>query len=279
VPWPAGSYQPLDAQSRMNENYSVKGPVLKLEQRKPCVPGLEHLVDYDSFDVEFSPSGQVVHFTQYTGAGNVFRSECHSYDQLGKLARSLEFDSVESEAGTTDYEYNSDGKRIGWTRRDKSGVVSGRGVEEYAEKLLVSLVSFRANDLLLRRKTFEYSDDKLLQSISTYYSPNGDVAERWISSYEAEGRISQMSGLKSDGKPLGDGRYLYEYDQDGRNSRVPSLNEFADDNEPNHITRFAYKCDQHRNWIERSEFSRFRSDPNWRKTVTTRNLTYYLPAT
>lgn len=178
----------------MNENYSVKGPVLKLEQRKPCVPGLEHLVDYDSFDVEFSPSGHVVHFTQYTGASNVFRSECHRHDQSGKLARSLEFDSAESEAGTTDYEYNRGGKRIGWTRRDKSGVVTGRGVQEYAEKLLVSLVSFRANDLLLRRKTFEYSDDKLLQSISTYYSPNGDVAERWVSSYDAEGRMSQTWG-------------------------------------------------------------------------------------
>jgi hypothetical protein len=279
VPGPLGDYQPLAAQSRMNENYNVKGPVLKLEQRKPCVPGLEHLVDYDSFDVEFSPSGQVVHFAQYTGAGNVFRSEYHSYDQSGKLARSLEFDNAESEAGTTDYEFDSDGKRIGWTRRDKSGAVTGRGVEEYAGKLLVSLVSFRANDLLLRRKTFEYSDDKLLKSISTYYSPNGEVAERWISTYDAQGRISQTFGLKSDGKPLGDGRYLYEYDQDGRKSRVLSLNEFADDNEPNRITRFAYQCDRHGNWIERCEYSRFARDSDWQKSVTIRNLTYYLPAT
>ncbi len=263
----------------MNENYNVKGPILKLEQRKPCVPGLEHLVDYHSFDVEFSPSGQVVHFTQYTGAGNVFCSECHSYDQSGKLARSLEFDSAESEAGATDYEHDSDGKRIAWTKRDKSGALIGRSAEEYVENHLVSLVSFRANDVLVRRKTFEYSDDKLVQSISTSYIPNGDVAERWISTYDAEGRISQTFGLKSDGKPLGDGRYLYEYDHDGRQSRVLSLNEFADGNEPNPITRFAYKCDHHGNWIERCEFSRFKSDPNWRKTVTTRKLTYYLPTT
>src|SRR5271156_2287279 len=111
----------------MNENYNVKGPVLKLEQRKPCLPGLEHLVEYDSFDVEFSSSGQVARFTQFTGAGDVFRSECHSYDESGKLARSLEFDSAESEAGATDYEYHSDGKRVGWTKRDKSGTAIGRG--------------------------------------------------------------------------------------------------------------------------------------------------------
>jgi hypothetical protein len=263
----------------MNENYNVKGPVLKLEQRKPCVPGLEHLVDYDSFDVEFSPSGQVVHFTQYTGAGDVFRSECYSYDDSGKLARSLEFDSAESEAGTTDYDHDSDGKRVGWTRRDKSGTVTGRGVEEYAGKLLVSLVSFRANDVVVRRKTFEYWDDKLVQSVSTYYGPNGEVSERWISAYDEDGRITETFGLKSDGKPLGDGRYIYEYDHEGRESRVLSVNEFADDNEPNHTKRFAFKFDEHGNWIKRCEYTRSRSDSNWRKTFTTRKLTYYLPTT
>jgi hypothetical protein len=276
---PAGDYQPLAAQSRMNENYNVKGPVLKLEQRKPCFPGFEHFVDYHSFDVEFSPSGQVVHFTQYTGAGDVFRSECHSYDPSGKLARSLEFDSAESGAGATDYEHDSDGKRSGWTKRDKSGAIIGRGVEEHDGKLLVSLVSFRANDLLLRRKTFDYSDNKLVQSTSTYYIPNGDVAERWISTYDAEARISQTFGLKADGKPLGDGRYVHEYDPEGRESQVLSFNDSADDTEPNHIWRFAYNSDEHGNWIERCERSRFRNDPNWRKTVTTRKLTYSLPTT
>ena len=261
----------------MNEDYGVRGLVHRLEQRKPCVPGLEHLPDHNSFDVEFSASGLVVHLTQYTGAGNVFRSECYSYDESGKLARSLEFDSAESEAGTTKYDHDGDGKRIGWTKRDKSGVVTGRGVEEYAGKVLVSIVSFRANDVVVRRKTFEYSDNKLVQSVSTYYGPKGEITERWLSSYDSERRIAETFGLKSDDTPLGDGRYVYEYDKEGRESRVLSLNEFGDDNEPNHITRFAYKCDLHGNWIERYEFSRFRSDPNWRKTVTTRKLTYYLP--
>jgi len=263
----------------MNEDYGVKGLVHRLEQRRPCVPGLEHLLDHNSFDVEFSPSGQVIYLTQYTGAGNVCRSECHSYDESGKLTRSLEFDSAESEAGTTDYDYDSDGKRVSWTRRDKSGTVTGRGVEEYAGKLLVSLVSFRANDLVVRRKTFEYSDDKLVQSVSTYYGPNGEVSERWISTYGEEGRITETFGLKSDGTPLGDGRYIYEYDHEGRASRVLSVNEFADDNEPDHIQRFAYKFDERGNWIERCEYTRFRSDSNWRKTFTTRKLTYYLPTT
>lgn len=261
----------------MNEIYNVKGPVLKLEQRKPCVPGLEHLVDHNSFDVEFSPSGQVVHFTQYTGAGVVFRSGCHSYDQSGKLARSLEFDSTELAAGAIDYEYNSDGKRVGWTKRDKSGAVTGRGVEEYVGSLLASLVSFRANDVLLRRETFDYLDGKVAQSISTYYSPSGDVAERWISTYDAEERIAETFGLKADGKPLGDGRYVFEYDPEGRESSVLSFDDSADDIEPNHIKRIAYKNDEHGNWIERCEFGRSKSDADWRKTVSTRKLTYYLP--
>jgi YD repeat-containing protein len=263
----------------MNEDYGVKGSVHRLEQRKPCVPGLEHLRDHNSFDVEFSPSGQVVYLTQYSGAGNVFRSESHIYDESGKLARSLEFDSAESEAGTTDYEYDSDGKRVGWTRRDKSGTVTGRGIEEYAGKLLVSVVSFRANDVVVRRKTFEYADNRLVQSVSTYYGRDGEVSERWISTYDEERRIAETFGLKSDGKPLGDGRYVHEYDSEGRESRVLSFNDSADDNEPNHIKRSAYKCDEHDNWIERCEYTRFASDPNWRKTISTRRLTYYLPTT
>jgi YD repeat-containing protein len=261
----------------MNDNYNVKGPILKLEQRRPCVLGLELLLDHNSFDVEFSPSGQVIYLTQYTGAGNVFRSECYSYDESGKLARSLEFDSSESEAGTTEYDYDGDGRRVGWTRRDKSGTVTGRGVEEYAAKLLVSLVSFRANDMVLRRKTFEYSDNKLVQSVSTYYGPNTEVTERWPSSYDSEGRIAETFGLKSDGTPLGDGRYVYEYDPEGRPSRVLSFNDSSAVIEPNHIKRFAYKFDEHGNWLERCEYTRFKSDSNWRKTVTTRNFTYYLP--
>jgi len=263
----------------MNENYDVKGRVHRLEQRRPCVPGLEDLLDHNSFDVEFAPSGQVIYLTQYTGADNVFRSESFIYDESGRLARCLEFDSAESEAGTTEYDYDGAGKRIGWTRRDASGALTGHSVEEYAGKLLVSLVSFRANDVPLLRKTFEYSDNRLVQSVSIYYSPNGEVAERWISTYDAEGRISETFGLKSDGTPLGDGRYVYEYDPEGRESSVLSFNDSALDNEPNHIKRFAYMYDQHGNWIERCEHSRFTRDSNWQKTVTTRKLTYYLPST
>ena len=263
----------------MNEDYGVKGLVHRLEQRKPCVPGLELLPDHNSFDVEFSRSGQVAHLTQYTGAGNVFRSQCYSYDDSGKLARSFEFDSAESEAGTTDYDYDDDGKRVAWTSRDKSGAVTRRGLEEYAGALLLSLVSFRANEVVVRRKTFEYSDHKLVQSVSTYYCLNGEVSERWISTYDEEGRIAETFGLKSDGTPLGDGRYVYEYDPEGRESRVLSFNDSGHDNKPNHITRSTYKCDEHGNWIERYEYTRSESDSNWRKTLTTRKLTYYLPTT
>jgi hypothetical protein len=105
VPWPSGPYQPLAAQCRMNENYELKGRVHKFEQRRPISPGLEDLPDHDNFDVEFSPSGQAIHFTQYTFAGHVFRSETYIYDELGRLVRTLEFYGADTEASKTGYEY------------------------------------------------------------------------------------------------------------------------------------------------------------------------------
>jgi len=274
-----GPYQPLAARCRMNENYDLEGRVHKLEQRRPITSGLESLPDHDSFDVEFSPSGQAIHFTQYTFAGQVFRSETYNYDDLGRLVRTLEFDGADTEASKTDYECDSGGKRVGWTRRDKSGAVTVRSAQEYLGRLVASLVSFRANVLVMRRKTFDYSEDKLAQSVSTYYNPTGDVTEQCISRYNAEERIAETFGLRSDGKPLGDGRYEYEYDLEGRESRVLSFNDSADGNEPNHIKHFAYKFDKHGNWIERCEYSRFTRDSDWQKSVTTRKLIYYLPRT
>jgi hypothetical protein len=61
----------LAAHLRINDKYDVKGRVHKLEQRKVWNVGLEHLPNPDSFDVEFSPSGQVLRKTTYNMAGAV----------------------------------------------------------------------------------------------------------------------------------------------------------------------------------------------------------------
>jgi len=59
---------------------------------------------------------------------------------------------------------------------------------------------------------------------SNYYIPNGTLIEKWISSCHGPGRISKTYGLKADGTPLGDGKY--EYDAEGRESRICPLDEF-----------------------------------------------------
>ena len=78
----------------MNEKYDVTGRVHKLEQRKVWNVGLDLLPNPDSFDVEFSPSGQVLRKTTYNMAGTVISSMHFLYDDAGKTSRSLEFDGA-----------------------------------------------------------------------------------------------------------------------------------------------------------------------------------------
>src|SRR5215472_4245923 len=82
----------VDRTRRMNENYGLKGPVHTLEQRRPWKYGLEHLPNLESFDVEFSPAGQVLRQTNYTNAEGVYRTSHFVYDNTGKLIRAVEFD-------------------------------------------------------------------------------------------------------------------------------------------------------------------------------------------
>ncbi len=63
----------------MNDKYDVKGRVRRLEQRKDWNLGLEHLPNRDSFDVEFSPTGQILRVTTYNMAGAVIVSEQFVY--------------------------------------------------------------------------------------------------------------------------------------------------------------------------------------------------------
>ena len=76
----------------MNEKYEVTGPIQRIEQRKPSVAGLEHLPNFDSFDLEFSPTGKVIRKTSYTGAGTVQSYERFLYDDGDKLIERCWFD-------------------------------------------------------------------------------------------------------------------------------------------------------------------------------------------
>lgn len=259
----------------MNEAYGVTGRVRKVEQRRPALRGLEDRPYYQNFDVEFSPSGQLLQLTRYTGAQSICGYERFFYDSAGRLARSVEFDSQGTEETITEFAYDATGIRVGSITRDSLGAVIRRSTEECVGNVLVSDVSVRGDGSMIRRKRFEYVEGKLLKSTCLYFNGKGEEAERQIATYDPNGRLTETFGLKPDGKPLGDGRYTRRYDEQGREREVLSFNDTVSDRTPNHIQRFVYSDDEHGNWIERREYSRFINESNWRETVTTRKLSYY----
>jgi hypothetical protein len=105
-PFPA-NYAPHQTPTGLNslvcDRYGVKGRVHKLEQRKVWNVGLEHLPNRDSFDVEFSPSGQVLRKTTYNMAGAVIGSVHFLYDDSGKTSSSLEFDGAGKQIHRNDF--------------------------------------------------------------------------------------------------------------------------------------------------------------------------------
>ena len=257
----------------MNENYGLKGPVHTLEQRRPWKYGLEHLPNLESFDVEFSPAGQVLRQTNYTNAEGVYRTSHFVYDNTGKLIRAVEFDGRGKEVAVSGFEY-SEVRRV-CTIRDSAGIVTGRNVEEYDGNVLILLGTYDANGRPKRLKSFEYTKGKLSWAVSEYYGHDGNVAEISISRFDVLGRVIEAFGLTSDGKPTGDGRYTYEYDDKGRKHKILSFNDLDETDIPNSIRGFTYKCDEQGNWTERCEYYRSRGDSDWTTKITTRRLTYY----
>jgi hypothetical protein len=124
-------------------------------------------------------------------------------------------------------------------------------------------------------KSFEYADGKLSKALSKYYGPNKSLLEVSTSRFDSLGRVIEAFGLRPDGKPTGDGRYVYEYDDEGRTHRILSYNDLADAEIPNSIRGFKYTSDENGNWVERDEYWRSRSDSDWTNKITTRTLTYY----
>jgi hypothetical protein len=257
----------------MNENYGVKGSVHTLEQRRPWKHGLDHLQNLQSFDVEFSPAGQVLQRTDYTNAEHIYRSSRFVYDDTGRLVRAVEFDGTGIEVAVYEFEY-SEGKRV-CIARDARGIVTGRDIDEYDGDLLTVLGTYDASGRPKRLKSFEYAEGKLSKAVSKYYGSGGELLEISISHFGPFGRVIEAFGLTPDGKPTGDGRYVYEYDDVGREHRILSYNDLADTEIPNGIRGFVYRCDERGNWIERDEYHRSRSDSDWTKRITTRRLTYY----
>lgn len=74
---------------------------------------------------------------------------------------------------------------------------------------------------------------------------------------------------------MGDGKYLHEYDEEGRISKLRTFSEFDEDNVASSVTIYQYVNDDRGNWIERSELHLWRNDSYQSKTTTTGKLTYY----
>jgi|SRR5579859_2975229 len=260
----------------MNETYGTKGCVHRLEQRKHLkfpVDGLDQTPNHDSFDVEFSVTGQVLQEITFNYGGATFRSTRFEYDEAGRLTRTVESDNTGAEVAFSERVY-SEG-RCTWINRDSTGMITSHGVDEYNGEYLVLLSTFDGQGRPKRVKSFEYLDSKLTKSDSQYYLPDGVMHERWLTDYDSEGRVHRTHGLKADGSALGDGKYLHEYDEEGRISKLWTFNEFDDDDTAGNVTIYQYLNDDRGNWIERREFHIWRKDSYQSKTTTTRKLTYY----
>jgi hypothetical protein len=258
----------------MDDKYDLKGCVRRMAQRNQrnfALHGLDQKPNHDSFDVEFSPTGQVLRRTDYTYGSEVCRSYRFEYDDAGRLIRSLEFDSIGAEKAVSELVY-SEGK-CAWSSRDAVGIVTGRGLDEYVGERLILSSTFDTSGRPRVLKSFEYSEGLLSQSVSKFYGYDGKCSQQWITRYDAAGRVAETFGLKADGSPLGDGKYAYEYDAEGRRIKVWSFNDWEVVSSAVTISEYVY--DESGNWIERNDYHRSKSDSHSTRRVTTRTLTYY----
>lgn len=260
----------------MNEEYEIKGHVLRLVQREHqrfSSDRLVHTPNHSSFDLDFSADGQVLRKTLYTYGETIFRSTQCEYDAGGRLTRTEDFDAEGLRIGTSELVYSE--RQCAWTDRDAAGIITRRGLEEYDGERLIRISSFDSHDKPRTNKIFEYSDNKLARADSQYYLPDGALGERWLTEYDSDGRIARTYSLKADGSPLGDGKYSYEYDGRGRRAKVWTYNEFDASNTASSVTIYEYVDDELGNWIEQCKRHLWRNDSYESKTITTRKLTYH----
>lgn len=263
----------------MYEINDLKGPVQRVEQRKRWAIDLDHLPEMGAFDIEFSRSGKILRETHYFGNGAVYDSSHFFFDEAERLIRTVRYDKRGIAVAFSDAEY-VDGNCV-WTMRDAEGVVIAWNIEVYGGNRLLRLESYDGFGQIRRLKHFHYWEGRLRSAVSDYYMP-GRIIERAISVYDDLGRIAETFGLNPDGEPNGDGRYVYQYDEQGRTLRILSYNDFADegndfDEGPNSVRGFVYECDDRGNWIERTEHFRFSGDLDWTTHTTIRRISYYSP--
>ncbi len=259
----------------MHDNYDVKGLVHRLEQRLQSVDrlkNLQHLLSFDIFDVEFSPFGQAVHLTNYTRGGKVHRYKRFTYAERGELVSTMEFDDTGKQLCSASFQYDGEGRCVGWTDYDPSGLLTQRCVHLRAGPLLMSSTTSDGEGRAIRQEEFEYIGSKLVASLCRYYRPAGTLAETWPSKYNEAGQPTEIFGLTATGKPLGDGKYTFEYNADGWRTRICYFRESSDDRVPNGVAVFKYETDERGNWIKRHAFHRFRTESRWSETTTSRKL-------
>ncbi len=143
----------------MNETYGVKGRVHKLEQRKARafslseLPSLAGLRNLDSFDVEFSPSGQILKITNLNMAGNPIGPEHFAYDASGRTIRCIESDETGRETSTTEFDYQGEERCVETTRK-KHWRVARANCESVRGKPLDLVFRARSQRSTEKRKVF-----------------------------------------------------------------------------------------------------------------------------
>lgn len=259
----------------MNEEYGIKGPLVRLVQREQQNLSNDRLIqtpNHNSFDLDFSNTGLITRKTLYTYGETVFRVTEFEYDDSGRLTRTEDFDATGTKIGSSELVFSQGA--CAWTDRDGVGVMTGRGVEDYDGERLISVSTFDSRGTPRTNKTFEYSNNRLAKSDSRYHLPNGALTERWLTDYDSEGRAARTYGLNADGSPRGDGKYRYEYDERGRCGKVWTYNEFDDSTTPSGVSIYEYVDDELGNWIEQRKRHMSRNDSYESTTITTRKLTY-----
>lgn len=258
----------------MNDNYGIKGRVRRLEQRKQwgfSDGPLSHVPNFDSYDVEFCSTRLVLAKTFYTHSGAVHRSTRFEYNCAGQLVHSEEFDRQGQKLKISELVYAE--SKCKWRTYDASGTTTSHGVDEYEGTNLVLSSSYDSKGNLKTLKSFEYEEGKLSRSVSKYFGCDGTVSEQWMATCDEAGRIAKTFGVKADGSPLGDGKYAYEYDQEGRRIKVWTFSDWED--VASSVTVSEYTNDAVGNWVKRQDFHHSKSDSRWRKTTTTRTLSYF----
>jgi len=258
----------------VRKNYDVTGPVRALTQRRENLTALKSLgnsFDPEFYQIEFSVEGLVRAKTRFRGDGEVYDAERFEYDPTGRITRIVVADSAGQLISSTEFEYPANGKR--GVTRNPNGVVIRTCADEFEADRPTVVSSFEADGTPMTRKEFEYRGGRLFRTVASYYAPNDVRFHRWISIFDDRERVQESHGEHVDGSPLGDGKYTYEYRDDGRLWKHSCLNEFTD--EVSSVETYSYSDDTRGNWVEKRGIRLWRNKDLPQSSLWTRELSYY----